>query len=102
MVPSARFGMMPANAMHSVDLPAPVGPMMPTKDPDRMSKLTRLRLSTGLLPSVSGAYFHPKSRTVIMTLTPCFHAFFPQPATAFHNKTRGIAFHRQIHGPAFT
>ena len=36
----------------------------------------RLRLSTGLLPSVSGAYFHPKSRTVIMTLTPCFHAFF--------------------------
>ena len=65
MVPSARFGMMPANAMHSVDLPAPVGPMMPTKDPDRMSKLTRLRLSTGLPPSVSGAYFHHDAHPVL-------------------------------------
>ena len=56
MVPSSGFGMIPASAMHSVDLPAPVGPMMPVNDPGRIEKSSSFNALTGSPSSVCGVY----------------------------------------------
>ena len=105
ITPSSGLGMMPANAMHSVDLPAPVGPMMPVKDPDWMAKSKPFSAWIGSPVSVCGVYHQLRWCAVMMGASLIWVPLFsgrrlqgcPVWLLRFHRKRRSAGWKRRHH-----
>lgn len=87
IVPSARLGMMPANAMHNVIFRLPSADDA-TNEPDGTSKSICLRLSTAL-PRPLAAYFHQVANRDHAT-----HPYMPADTLRSDSDNRGSPIQR--------